>query len=49
VHYSAALSKQVGIFTFDLSWNDADDNCSDLYGGDDDLCEGVVFSVSSSW
>ena len=49
VHYSVALSKEIGIFTLDLSWNDSDDGCSDLYGGDDDLCEGVVFNVSSSW
>jgi len=49
VHYKIGLSKSFGIFTADLSWNDTDDGCDDLYAGDDDLCNGVVFSVSSSF
>ena len=45
-YYAIGVSKTIDILTFDLSWHDADDEaCS----GDSDLCEAVVFSVSSSW
>jgi len=43
-HYAIGVSKTIDILTFDLSWNDA----SDL-DGCDDICEAVVFSVSSSF
>ena len=42
-HYSIGLSRDVGPLSLSLSWNDADDAC----GGD--LCEAVVFTVSSSF
>ena len=48
VHYAIGISKEVSILTFDLSWNDTNDNCDDLLG-DDDPCEAILFSVSSSW
>lgn len=50
VYYSIGVTKSLGIFEFGLSWNDAGDDCDDvLAGGDEDLCEGVIFTVSSSW
>jgi len=44
VHYAIGVSKTLGHFTADLSWQDARD-----LSGCDDNCEAVVFSVSSSW
>ena len=44
-YYAVGVSKSFDKFTFDLSWHDASDACDD----DDDPCEAVVFSVSSSW
>lgn len=43
-HYAIGISKKLGIFTADLSWQDARDldDC-------DHNCTAVVFSVSSSW
>jgi uncharacterized protein (TIGR02001 family) len=43
IHYAVGMSKELGMFTADLSWHDAYiNNCNDF-------CEAVVFSVSSSW
>ncbi len=47
-HWSVGGSYEIGGFSFDLSYFDADDDCSDELGIDDDLCEGVLFSVSRS-
>jgi hypothetical protein len=44
VHWAIGMSKDIGIFTADLSWQDG----SDLTGCSD-ACEAVVFSVSSSF
>ena len=44
VHYALGMSKTIGIFTADLSWQDARD-----LSGCDETCAAVVFSVSSSW
>jgi uncharacterized protein (TIGR02001 family) len=44
VHWAIGMSKEIGIFTADLSWQDG----SDLTGCSD-ACEAVVFSVSSSF
>ena len=44
-YYAIGVSKTIDILTFDLSWHDASDDACD----DDDLCEAVVFSVSSSF
>lgn len=47
-HWSIGVSKEVGIFGFDLTYYDmfnADEDC----GSDTDVCDGVVFTVSSSW
>ena len=44
-YYAVGVSKTIDKLTFDLSWHDATDACD----GDDDPCEAVVFSVSSSW
>lgn len=47
-HWSIGVSKEVGIFGFDLTYYDmfnADEDC----GADTDVCDGVVFTVSSSW
>jgi len=44
-HYAIGASKDVGPLTLDISWNDADNYCS----GNQDACEAVVFSVSSSF
>ena len=44
VHYAIGVSKTLGHFTADLSWQDARD-----LSGCNDNCEAVVFSVSSSW
>jgi len=50
VYYSIGLSKSFGIIDFGLSWNDAGDDCGDvLAGGNDDLCEALIFTVGSSW
>lgn len=46
-HYALGLTRQLGIFTLDLSWQDAEDNCDDLAG--EDYCQAVVFGVSSHW
>ncbi len=49
-YYSIELSKSIGILDFAVSWFEAGDDCDDvLAGGDDDLCEGFVFTVGSSW
>ena len=42
-HYAIGVSKSLGMFTADLSWQEAD------LSGCSDACEAVVFSVSSSW
>ena len=44
VHYALGMSKTLGIFTADLSWQDARDlsSCGET-------CEAVVFSISSSF
>lgn len=44
-HYAVGASKSFGAFTFDISWNEADNYCS----GDQSACEAVVFAVSSAW
>ena len=44
-YYAIGVSKSIDKFTFDLSWQDADDDAC----ADPDACEAVVFSVSSSW
>lgn len=50
VYYSIGVSKSFGILDFALSWNDAGSDCDDvLAGGNDDLCEAVIFTVGSSW
>lgn len=46
VHYSVGLSKAVGRFNLNLSWNDADKGCTEITGKEG-LCNGVVFAVSS--
>jgi uncharacterized protein (TIGR02001 family) len=43
-HYAVGLTYEFGILTFDGSWNDASDDC-----GAGDICEALLFSVSSSW
>ena len=45
-YYAVGVSKTIDILTFDLSWHDAEDEAC---GGDSDLCEAVVFSISSSF
>ncbi len=47
-HWSVGGSYEIGGFGFDLSYFDADDDCADELGIDDDFCEGVLFSVSRS-
>ncbi len=47
-HWSAGVSKEVGAFGFDMTYYDmfnANEDC----GVDTDICDGVVFTVSSSW
>lgn len=47
-HWSVGISKEVGAFGFDMTYYDmfdADEDC----GADTDICDGVVFTVSSSW
>ena len=46
-YYAIGVSKTIDILTFDLSWQDSDSPVCD--GGDDDFCEAVVFSISSSF
>ncbi|HJP35766.1 MAG TPA: TorF family putative porin [Gammaproteobacteria bacterium] len=49
-YYSIELSKSFGILDFAVSWFERGDDCDDiLAGGNDDLCEGFVFTVGSSW
>ncbi len=49
-YYSIELSKSIGIMDFAISWFAAGDDCDNiLAGGNDDLCEGFVFTVGSSW
>ena len=43
-HYAVGLTYEISILTFDASWNDAIDDC-----GAGDICEAILFSVSSSW
>ena len=43
--YTVGVSKTIDILTFDLAWHDATDACD----GDNDPCEALVFSLSSSW
>lgn len=45
-YYAIGVSKSIDILTFDLAWHDATDYCE---SGDNDTCEALVFSVSSSW
>jgi len=45
-HYSIGLSKDIGIFTADLSWNDSPDEDADGCFDCEDI---VMFSVSSSF
>ncbi len=47
-HYSIGVSKDIGSFGFDLTWYDIIDD-DDICTGDDDACESLVFTVSSSW
>lgn len=42
-HYAVGVNKAWGIFGFDVTYYDADSDC-----GSDDLCESLVFTVSSS-
>lgn len=50
VYWSVGVSKELGIFGFDVTYNGAGDDCEDvLAGGNDDLCEAFVFTISSSW
>ena len=46
VHYSIGLSKSFGPLDLGVSWNDANDDCD---GGTNELCQAIVFSVSSSF
>lgn len=46
MHYSIGLSKDIGMFTADLSWNDSPDEEA---GGCFDCESQIVFSVSSSF
>ena len=46
-HYSIGLTRNVAIFTLDLSWNDADDECEVIAG--DNYCEAVLFRIASHW
>ena len=43
-HYAVGLTYEYRMLTFDASWNDASDDC-----GTGDICEALLFSVSSSW
>lgn len=43
-HYAFGLTYAYSILTFDASWNDASDDC-----GAGDICEALLFSVSSGW
>lgn len=47
-HYSVGVSKALGKLNFNLSWNDADSGCSAITTKSD-LCNGVIFAVSSVW
>ena len=47
LYYAVGVSKTIDKLTFDLSWQDASDY--DSCGDGDDLCEAIVFSVSSSF
>ena len=50
IYWSVGGSKELGILEFDLHYVEGDSDCKKvLAGGDDDLCQAVVFSVSSSW
>ncbi len=44
VHYAIGMSKTLGQFTADLSWQDARD-----LSACNETCKAVVFSISSSW
>ena len=48
VDYSIGISKEVGAFALDVSYIGTDLNDAECFG-DDSLCGGIVFSVSSSW
>jgi uncharacterized protein (TIGR02001 family) len=48
-HWTVGLSKSIGIFTLDATYYDADDDCADEFTGNNDLCEAVVFTISSSF
>ena len=45
-YYAVGVSTSIDMLTFDLSWQEASNDCP---LGDDDLCEALVFSVSSSF
>ena len=47
-YYAVGVSAAVDMLTFDLSWQEASNDCPPTIT-DDDLCEALVFSVSSSW
>lgn len=48
IDWSIGASKEVGAFTFDISYIGTDLNDAECFG-DEDLCGGFVFSVSSSF
>ena len=46
-YYAVGVSTSVDVLTFDLSWQEAYGDCNPLVDGD--LCDSLVFSVSSSF
>lgn len=46
-HYAVGVQRPLGIFTLDLAWHDASDDCDALAG--EDRCEAVVLGVSTAW
>ena len=46
-HYSVGISKDVSIFTFDMTWYDSIDDADTFWG--DGFEEALVFTVSSSF
>jgi uncharacterized protein (TIGR02001 family) len=47
-HWSIGVSKEIGALGFDVTYYDMF-NASEDCGADTDICDGLVFTVSSSW
>ncbi|NIN35767.1 MAG: hypothetical protein GWO08_04985 [Gammaproteobacteria bacterium] len=48
--YSFGVSKDIGAFTFDVSYVDTDLSGPDCFGGPDDICDStVIFTVSAGF